>query len=129
MRQNMRVMKERAFMVRQESQQPAITGNPHPGTTETAGPTAARDGFWARLTASLRGWFEVPFGYEDEQGFHYGQQPTPKFAAEGASFRARVLTDRAEHVMRHSVILPVANAEEKPLEPATHKKIAVIAPH
>lgn len=100
------------------------------GATSSAGQPA---GFWSRLTARVRAWFEVPLGYEDESGFHYGSQPapitTPRFAAEATSFRARVLTDRADHVMRHSVVLPVANtpapatpsvAPEKKSEPVHH---------
>lgn len=95
-------MKKRTFLLEQET----ATGNRAASATHVAATPA---GWWARFTARIRAWFEVPLGYEDESGFHYGSQPAPRFAAEATSFRARVLTDRADHVMRHSVVLPVAN--------------------
>ena len=45
---------------------------------------------WRRFISRVRSWFEIPFGYEDENGFHYGHEPAPR-----PTPRAEVLTDRA----------------------------------
>lgn len=82
--------------------------------------------FWGQFTARIRAWFEVPFGYEDESGFHYGQQPAPKFASEAVSSRARVLTDRADQMMRHSVVLPIASTSEPPSQPVAPKEAETV---
>ena len=52
-----------------------------------------------RVWARVRSWFEIPFGYEDETGFHYGHEPLPvqataQAAAPREPFR-EVFTDRA----------------------------------
>lgn len=107
-------MKERVFLFPQpDSASNEVTA----AGGDAAGSGPATTGFWSRLAMRVRSWFEVPLGYEDESGFHYGVQPAPqapRFAAEATSFRARVLTDRADHVMKHSVVLPTANPPASP---------------
>lgn len=66
-------------------------------TPAVATPVAA--GFWQRFKTRIRSWFEVPFGYQDENGFHYGVQPAPQ-----------VFTDRACDVMTY----PTAVASDVP---------------
>lgn len=114
-------MKERMFLFPEQSSASAA------GSIQAAdspGPIAAPIGLWARLTARVRAWFEVPYGYEDESGFHYGTQPppTPRGATEATSFRARVLTDRADHVMKHSVVLPVTSQPAPSITPVAPEK-------
>jgi hypothetical protein len=121
-------MKERVFMVQQELKQhfPAKNeGESRRGDGTPSAPVPVS--FWSQFTARVRSWFEVPFGYEDESGFHYGQQPAPKFASESVSSRARVLTDRADQMMRHSVVLPIASTPEPPSQPvAPEKKVETV---
>lgn len=108
-------MKERAFLFQPES---SARGDVLTSHRDAIPPVAASVGFWSQLVTRIRAWFQVPVGYEDETGFHYGPQPAPKFAAEATSARARILTDRASHVMKHSVVLSVAPAPAQP-DPAT----------
>lgn len=118
-------MKERNLLLEQET----ATGH---RATSAAQAVAAPGGWWARFTARIRAWFDVPFGYEDESGFHYGAQPAPqpaRFATEATSFRARVLTDRADHVMRHSVVLPVAATTGPSVAAATSEQKAEPVAH
>jgi hypothetical protein len=49
----------------------------------------------SRAWARVRSWFEIPFGYEDETGFHYGHEPAPVTAATTPSTFREVFTDRA----------------------------------
>jgi hypothetical protein len=62
---------------------------------------AVVSGFWGRLAARVRSWFEIPFGYEDETGFHYGPAPTPEWAKKTSSAAPPVLTDRASSVIQY----------------------------
>ena len=106
--QNKGVLKERLYMFQQQS--PVISKAPSQ-SDDLPESIAPRAKVWSQLTARIRSWFEVPYGYEDESGFHYGVQPgptAPRLATEATSIRARVLTDRADHVMKHSVVLPTA---------------------
>ena len=48
-----------------------------------------------RALARVRSWFEIPFGYEDETGFHYGHEPSPVRAAAPREPFREVFTDRA----------------------------------
>jgi hypothetical protein len=76
---------------------------------ETEAPVVAvTTGFWGRLAARVRSWFTVPYGYEDETGFHYGPAPTPEWAKKRNSAALPVLTDRASGVIRY----PEASAPE-----------------
>lgn len=63
----------------------------HATTVSTTGPNTAFD----RLFARLRSWFEIPFGYEDATGFHYGHEPVPTPATPWSNAAGNVLTDRA----------------------------------
>ena len=55
-------------------------------------------GFWGRLVTRLRSWFEIPYGYEDEKGFHYGVEPASRAAARMTKTQ-KVHTDRASDVI------------------------------
>jgi hypothetical protein len=92
---------------------------------------ATQAGFWARFIARLRSWFEVPLGYEDATGFHYGAQsaPTPPLETETNSVRAQVLTDRADQVIKHSTVLPVTNQPAPSATPATSEQKPESIPH
>jgi hypothetical protein len=50
---------------------------------------------WTHVWAKVRSWFEIPFGYEDETGFHYGHEPVPVTATATPSTFREVFTDRA----------------------------------
>ncbi len=49
----------------------------------------------SRAWTKLRSWFEVPYGYEDETGFHYGHEPLPIQASAISVTFHEVFTDRA----------------------------------
>lgn len=52
--------------------------------------------FLNRLSDCILSWFDVPEGYQDESGFHYGPQPTAtKSNYSGLSAAEELLTDRA----------------------------------
>lgn len=70
--------------------------------------SARRRGFWAWLTAP----FEIPFGYEDESGFHYGHPPQPQRNEWSSPARPLLHTDRAEFAMRHPLNAPIAAAAQ-----------------
>jgi hypothetical protein len=78
----------------------------HPGLTAVSLPGDSRSagGLWARL----RSWFEIPYGYEDASGFHYGQPPRPQHSA--------ILTDRACDAMLGSVAVNTKDAATLPAE-------------
>lgn len=63
-----------------------------------------------RLLSWLRSRFAIPYGYEDERGFHYGVEPTPSGRAE-KSETPKVFTDRASHVIPSPCPVPLANTE------------------
>ena len=68
-------------------------------------------GLWRHLTAWLRSWFEVPYGYEDEKGFHYGTEPVRTKAVAQTGTQPKVFTDRASDVIPSPC--PVALTEEE----------------
>ena len=47
----------------------------------------------ARAWARVRSWFEIPFGYEDDTGFHYGHKPAT--CRSDANALREAFTDRA----------------------------------
>lgn len=67
---------------------------------ETADEQTPEVSFWQRFTARLRSWFEVPYGYQDENGFHYGPQPAPPG-----------FTDRASQAMTYPAERPATTVE------------------
>ena len=122
-------MKERSYLI---EAQPSARAEGSTQATDSSAPVLAPTGIWSRFTARIRTWFEVPFGYEDESGFHYGSQAAPpkaRLATEAASVRARVLTDRADHVMKHSVVLPVANPSAPEVAPVAPDKTPATVSH
>ncbi len=122
-------MKERSYLI---EAQPSARAEGSPQATDSTPPVTAPTGIWSRFTAFIRAWFEVRFGYEDESGFHYGSQAAPakaRLATEAASLRARVLTDRADHVMKHSVVLPVAHPPAPEAVPVAPDKTPAAGPH
>lgn len=100
-------------------------------TSNPFSPAAARTGFWARFTARIRSWFEVPLGYEDDTGFHYGAQsaPTPRPAGETTPVRTQVLTDRADQAIKHPTVLPVTDQPTLSATPATLGQKSETIPH
>jgi hypothetical protein len=50
---------------------------------------------WTQAWAKVRSWFKIPYGYEDETGFHYGHEPAPVTATATPSTLREVFTDRA----------------------------------
>jgi hypothetical protein len=32
-------------------------------------------GWWQRFSIRVQAWFEIPFGYQNESGFHYDRPP------------------------------------------------------
>jgi len=66
---------------------------------------------WHRLTTWLRSWFEIPYGYEDEKGFHYGAEPAPAKAVTRAATQPKVFTDRASDVIPSACPVPLTEEE------------------
>lgn len=69
--------------------------NPSPPQSPARG-VSAPISLWGRLRTHLNSWFEVPEGYQDETGFHYGIQPKPaQFSPPTMAASRGVFTDRA----------------------------------
>jgi hypothetical protein len=64
-----------------------------------------------RIAARMHAWFEIPYGYQDERGFHYGRQVAPKRLAEADVSGTRVFTDRACDAMTYPIALPKLTSE------------------
>jgi len=86
----------------------ALAGKSPAGDTV---PATANPGLWTRLVARVRSWFEIPYGYEDENGFHYGIQPRPIWRTESESAGTSVFTDKADQAMTYPMALPKVTAE------------------
>ena len=86
--------------------QPSSPGSKSPAGQDDSA-TATRPGYWRRLVTRVRSWFEIPYGYQDEKGFHYGKQPTPP-----------VFTDRASDAMTYPMALPKLTSEVPDQSPA-----------
>lgn len=91
-----------------QQQSTSATGSPA-DFVESAKPTP---GVWARCMARVRSWFEVPQGYEDESGFHYGPQPPPRW-------QSAALRDRANEAMTYPMALPKLISEVPAPAPQT----------
>jgi hypothetical protein len=74
---------------------PAASSQPRQGQEMPATSVQSSIGFWQRLLAQVRSWFEIPYGYEDENGFHYGHEPAPQLLAAPSADWPKVFTDRA----------------------------------
>lgn len=68
-------------------------------------------GFWRRMTAWLRSWFEFPYGYEDEKGFHYVTEPAPAKGIAQSATQPKVFTDRASDVIPSPCPVPLTEEE------------------
>ena len=65
---------------------------------------------WHRLVSWLRSRFEIPYGYEDERGFHYGIEPASAKRAEKTT-ASKVFTDRASDVIPSPCPVPLTDVE------------------
>lgn len=73
-----------------------VGSSSNPSAASSIGP----NGFWSRVVARVRSWFEIPYGYEDEKGFHYGVEPAPaNLKAKTSAPPQNVFTDRASDVI------------------------------
>jgi hypothetical protein len=90
-------------------------------TRDFAGSAPPREGgFWSRYLNRVRSWFQIPYGYQDETGFHYGIQPPPQQVRPETTFRPGQTNDCAGHAMKHPVAIPlevqpVATSETPPV--------------
>lgn len=75
-------------------------------------------GVWLRFVGWVRSWFEIPYGYEDEKGFHYGKQTPPEWFQPTAS-ETSVFTDRASQAMKYSHAMPEETTVEAPAKVAS----------
>jgi hypothetical protein len=59
----------------------------------------------------MRSWFEIPYGYEDEKGFHYGPEPLPAKLAARKKVSQKVHTDRASDVIPSACPVSLSDVE------------------
>lgn len=77
---------------------------------------AAPISVWARLTRWFQDWFEIPYGYEDASGFHYGKEPIPPQFQSPNPETTHVFRDRAGDAMKYPVPVPTTS-EPQSVEP------------
>jgi len=78
-----------------DSSQREPTGSPPDGTS--------RISLIERVSTRIISWFNIPEGYQDENGFHYGPQPKPAWMTASAATTARHLfTDRASDAISYA---------------------------
>jgi hypothetical protein len=86
-----------------------------PDQGAAAASSAAPTGFLRRLSARLVSWFTIPYGYEDETGFHYGHEPRPaRLTVASVPIGPEswhLLTDRASEAIRYASALAPAPEE------------------
>jgi len=87
-----------------------VMNSPMTANEVSAGASNRKPGLLARVLQRIRSWFEVPFGYQDGAGFHYGREPRPQKSVSGAPLPK--LTDRRHEAMQHPVSIPVSEAAE-----------------
>ena len=85
------------------------TLQPQPSSTVKL-PDSQRS-LWCRVVSWLHLRFEIPYGYEDERGFHYGVEPAPGTPGEQTPAAPKVFTDRASDVIPSPCPVPMADAE------------------
>ena len=66
---------------------------------------------WQRLVSWLSSRFEIPYGYEDARGFHYGTEPAPSQRVSQTATESKVFTDRASDVIPSPCPVPLTEAE------------------
>jgi|GEM_PF-4440401 len=59
--------------------------------------------FWARMVRRVRSWFEFPYGYQDEDGFHFGTPPVPEKVLSLSATNVPHFTDRADAAISNAV--------------------------
>ena len=85
-------MKEAALALEQRVEQ---ANRPGPSQDTVAPVIPPPASFWQRFARRLRACLEVPYGYEDDSGFHLGEEPVPPDIAAKLADSRKVLTDRA----------------------------------
>ena len=85
-------MKESALGLEHRVEQ---ANNPGPSQDPAATAIPPPTRFWRRLARRVRSCLEIPYGYEDESGFHLGEEPVPPDIAAKLADSRRLLTDRA----------------------------------
>lgn len=81
---------------------------------------ATEGGICHRVWARFRGWFEIPYGYEDDTGFHYGKPPRPQYPL--------ALTDRACDAMLNQAAAVSVDAAMHSAQPVATKLGAQASP-
>lgn len=79
--------------------------------------------FWRRLLVRLRSWLEVPYGYQDENGFHYGDEPVPALPGNQAAAVPHVFVDRACDAMLSSPPVSLTDNENAAEHSEDHRRI------
>lgn len=75
------------------------------------------------LLARLRSWWEIPFGYENESGFHYGLEPVSAHRQSWSSAAATLLTDRACDAMLSPSPVPLSETDIAEEQSEAHRQI------
>lgn len=110
----------------------ATTSDTRNSQTPRLGPTVGdslpevRGNFLQRVWATISSWFEIPLGYEDETGFHYGHEPTPVQASTKPSTFREDFTDRAHDTAMFmaatSTDTSPPSKQEQPASPQQEKR-------
>lgn len=75
------------------------------------------------LIARLRSWLEIPFGYENESGFHYGHEPVSARRLPWSSAASKILTDRACDAMLSPSPVPLSETDFAEEQSEAHRQI------
>lgn len=93
---------------------PAIRQQSTVGLSQSRTVVGSPVGFWNRCIAWVRSWFEIPYGYEDEKGFHYGVEPVRAKPSPKLSASQKVNTDRASDVIPSPCPVPLNDTDPTP---------------